>query len=107
MGVFEENKINNKTFLEFNENDKSKFNVTQFGQTMEEPGGPRPTVEELQSLTVVKLRQRLAQYGIPQSGNKAALVERLDKFYTDRDAKAQAQQPQSFQSPPRHYGEVP
>ena len=35
---------------------------------MEEPGGPRPTVEELQSLTVVKLRQRLAQYGIPQSG---------------------------------------
>ena len=37
---------------------------------MEEPGGPRPTVEELQSLTVVKLRQRLAQYGIPQSGTK-------------------------------------
>ena len=36
---------------------------------MEEPGGPRPTVEQLQSLTVVKLRQRLAQYGIPQSGN--------------------------------------
>lgn len=35
---------------------------------MEEPGGPRPTTEELQSLTVVKLRQRLAQYGIPQSG---------------------------------------
>ena len=35
---------------------------------MEEPGGPRPTVEQLQSLTVVKLRQRLAQYGIPQSG---------------------------------------
>ena len=37
---------------------------------MEEPGGPRSTVEELQSLTVVKLRQRLAQYGIPQSGKK-------------------------------------
>ena len=37
---------------------------------MEEPGGPRPTVEELQSLTVVKLRQRLAQYGIPQSGKR-------------------------------------
>ena len=35
---------------------------------MEEPGAPRPTVEQLQSLTVVKLRQRLAQYGIPQSG---------------------------------------
>ena len=44
---------------------------------MEEPGGPRPTVEELQSLTVVKLRQRLAQYGIPQSGNIAMFSNHL------------------------------
>ena len=49
---------------------------------MEEPGGPRPTVEELQSLTVVKLRQRLAQYGIPQSGNVTKFFEssRLSNF---------------------------
>ena len=44
---------------------------------MEEPGGPRPTVEELQSLTVVKLRQRLAQYGIPQSGTKRFSISTL------------------------------
>lgn len=50
---------------------------------MEEPGGPRPTVEELQSLTVVKLRQRLAQYGIPQSGNVTMFFEssRLSNFF--------------------------
>ena len=46
---------------------------------MEEPGGPRPTVEELQSLTVVKLRQRLAQYGIPQSGTSAFLKSSISK----------------------------
>ena len=38
-------------------------------------------------------------------GNKAALVERLNKFYTDRDAKAQAEQQQPFPNqPPQHYG---
>ena len=47
---------------------------------MEEPGGPRPTVEELQSLTVVKLRQRLAQYGIPQSGKKRFSISTLSNY---------------------------
>ena len=47
---------------------------------MEEPGGPRPTVEELQSLTVVKLRQRLAQYGIPQSGTKGPAFRQFTAF---------------------------
>ena len=50
---------------------------------MEEPGGPRPTVEELQSLTVVKLRQRLAQYGIPQSGTSAFLKSSISKATKD------------------------
>jgi hypothetical protein len=49
---------------------------------MEEPGTLRPTVEELQSLTVVKLRQRLAQYGIPQSGKRNKFNLFLYKFRT-------------------------
>ena len=47
---------------------------------MEEPGAPRPTVEELQSLTVVKLRQRLAQYGIPQSGKESFLCQLISLY---------------------------
>ena len=39
-------------------------------------------------------------------GNKAALVERLDKFYTDRDSRAQSQHPQLApqQVQPQHFG---
>ena len=47
-----------------------KLNLTQPDWNMEGAGEPRPTVQELQSLTVVKLRQRLAQHGIPQSGRE-------------------------------------
>jgi len=48
----------------------------------------RPSLKDLQALTVVALKEQLTNRGLPKTGVKAVLVERLDSYYTNKEAQS-------------------
>ncbi|KAH3853443.1 splicing factor 3B subunit 2-like isoform X2 [Dreissena polymorpha] len=74
---------------------------------MATPGTPELT--DLRKLTVVKLRERLTQLGLPTSGLKADLVERLHAHYqeeanTDNNQQDEEEDYEDDPGPPRQSG---
>jgi len=71
------------------------------------PSTPSSLTIELSALTAAALRTRLRERNLPASGNKAALIERLEQSTSADDPGTQRDQPADSATPPSHQADPP